>query len=322
MPRVAVTDFGFDDLDVERSILEPLGCTLASLKTGKKRAELLELVRDADYVITQFAPVDAGVIDAMPRCRLIVRYGIGVDNVDLAAAAARGIPVCNVPDYCTDEVADHTLAMILEMTRRVSQTSAVVKSGRWAPGVPPDRMRALKDMTVGVVAFGRIGRAVALRLKPFKCRILVHDPAVPPARIEEDGFAAASLGDLLARSDLVTLHCPSSEQTRHLINARSIATMKRGALLVNVSRGTLVRTDDLVAALQDGHLSAAGLDVVDPEPIAAGHPLLGMDQVLITPHCASVSTASVRKLRTSVAETVAIAVRGGPLPNIVNGVKA
>ncbi len=168
MPIVAVTDYGFDVLDIEKGILEPLGCQFASLKTGKDVPQLMALVKDADYVITQFAPVNAEVIGAMQKCRVIVRYGIGVDNVDLAAAAAKKIPVCNVPDYCTNEVADHALAMILEMTRRVSQNAIRVESGSWSLAVPIECMRALKDMTVGVVAFGRIGREVALRLAPVQ----------------------------------------------------------------------------------------------------------------------------------------------------------
>jgi D-3-phosphoglycerate dehydrogenase len=318
---VAVTDYGFEELDIEKKILEPLGCRFVSDKTGRNPARLKEIVKDADYVITQFAPVNAEVIGAMQRCRIIVRYGIGVDNVDLAAAAAKSIPVCNVPDYCTNEVADHALAMILEMTRRIWQHSARVRAGSWSLGTPVEQVRVLKDMTVGLVAFGRIGREVALRLKPFKCRILVHDPRVPEKVIRAEGCVPASLDELLSQSDLVTLHCPSTEETRRMINAGSIARMKPGALLVNVSRGTLVDTDALVAALQRGAIAGAALDVMDPEPIPAGHPLLSMDNVLVNPHCASASPASGAKLRTDVANTVAAVVRGGKPPNIVNGVK-
>jgi D-3-phosphoglycerate dehydrogenase len=321
MSLVAVTDFGHEVLDIEKGILEPLGCTFVSLKTGKDIAALKELVKDADYVITQFAPVNAEVIGAMQNCRIIVRYGIGVDNVDLAAAAAKSIPVCNVPDYCTNEVADHTLAMILEMTRRISQIAARLRAGNWTLGVPIEQMRALKDMTVGLVAFGRIGREVALRLLPFKCRILVHDPKVPAARIRKEGCTPVSLDDLLSQSDLVSLHCPSTAETRQMINAGSIAKMKPGALFVNVSRGTLVKTDDLVAALRAGKIAAAAMDVTDPEPLPAGHPLLTMDNVLVNPHCASGSPAAGVKLRTDVANTVAAMVRGKKPPNIVNGVR-
>ncbi len=321
MSVVAVTDFGHDVLDIEKGILEPLGCSFVSSKTGKDIGELKALVKDADYVITQFAPVNAEVIGAMQKCRIIVRYGIGVDNVDLAAAAARAIPVCNVPDYCTDEVADHALAMIMEMTRRIAQNAARLRTGSWSLAVPVTQMPVLKEMTVGIVAFGRIGREVVSRLKPFKCRILVHDPKVPAAAIRKDGCTPATLDELLAQSDLISLHCPSTPETRQMINAGSIARMKRGVLFVNVSRGTLVKTDDLVAALRSGAIAAAALDVADPEPLPAGHPLLTMDNVLVNPHCASASPTSGTKLRTEVANTVAAMVRGKKPPNIVNGVK-
>ena len=318
---VAVTDYSFDALDIEKGILEPLGCRFVWLKAGKDAAALKDLAKDADYVITQFAPVDAEVIAAMRACKVIVRYGIGVDNVDLAAAAAKSIPVCNVPDYCTDEVADHALTMILEMTRRVAQNAARVRSGSWSLGVPIEQMQALKDMTVGVVAFGRIGREVALRLRPFKCRILVHDPKVDAARIRKEGFAPATLDEVLRQSDLLSLHCPSTAETRQMINAGSLAKMKPGALFVNVSRGTLVKTDDLVDALRSGAIAAAAMDVTDPEPLPAGHPLLSMDNVLVNPHCASGSPSSGLKLRTQVANIVAAVVQGGKPPNIVNGVQ-
>jgi len=174
---------------------------------------------------------------------------------------------------------------------------------------------------VGVVAFGRIGREVAQRLKPFKCRILVHDPKVEDARIRKEGFTPATLDEILKQSDLLTLHCPSTAETRQMINAGSLAKMKPGALFVNVSRGTLVRTDDLVAALRSGAIAAAAMDVVDPEPLPAGHPLLSMDNVLVNPHCASGSPTSGVKLRTEVADIVATVVHGKKPPNIVNGVK-
>ena len=320
MYTVAVTDYTFDSLDVEQAALEPLGCRLVGQKTGKDPAQLAALVQDADFVITQFAPVNAEVIGAMRKARVIVRYGIGVDNVDLKAAADKGIPVCNVPDYCIDEVADHALAMILDLTRRITSNALKVRSGGWGLAAPLQAMRALKHLTVGVVGFGRIGSEVAGRLKAFKCQVLVFDPAVEPSRIQAAGLTPAGLDELLRRSDLVTLHCPSNEKTRHMIDAHAISTMKNGALLVNTSRGTLVKTDDLIAALQTGRIAAAALDVADPEPVPPDSPLLKMDNVIITSHIASASPQAAHNLRAQVAETVAIAVRGGKLPNVVNGV--
>jgi D-3-phosphoglycerate dehydrogenase len=316
--KVAVTDYTFDCLDVEKAILEPLGCQVVGQKSGKDVQQLIALVKDADCVITQFAPVNAAVIGAMEKCRVIVRYGIGVDNVDLGAAAAKGIPVCNVPDYCIDEVADHALAMILDLTRKITANAGKVKAGAWGLAVPLEAMCALKDMTVGVVGFGRIGCEVAKRLKAFKCKVLVCDPAVDASAVRAAGFAPVALDEMLRASDLVTLHCPSNEKTRQMINARAIATMKAGAMLVNTSRGTLVKTDDLIAALQSGRISAAAMDVTDPEPISPDSPLVKMDNVVINSHIASASPQAVQTLRTRAANLVAMAVRRERLPNVVN----
>jgi D-3-phosphoglycerate dehydrogenase / 2-oxoglutarate reductase len=322
MPKAVITDYAFDDVEIERKIIESLGCSLEARKSGKDPAALAALVEDADYVITQFAAIDAAIIGKMKRCKVIVRYGIGVDNVDLKAAAARGIPVCNVPDFCTDEVADHALAMILDLCRRITENAIKVRSGEWGLAVPIQSMRSLKDQTVGLVAYGKIGREVALRLKAFKCRILAHDPVADPARMRADGVEPVGLDELLARSDIVSLHCPSVESTRYMINSSSIAKMRKGALLVNVSRGTLVRTDDLLAALRSGHIAAAAMDVTDPEPINPDNPIVGMENVLINSHIASASPQAVLKLRNDAANTIGLLIKGEKLRNIVNGVPA
>lgn len=321
MPQVLVTDSTFENLDLERAILGPLGAKVES-RQCKTPAELIEAVPAADYVITQFAPVNVSVIAAMSRTRLIVRYGIGVDNVDLAAARERGIPVCNVPDYCIDEVADHTLAMILAATRQVVPHTVAVREGRWGLAVPLEGMKALRDMTVGVVGCGRIGRKVIERLLPFGCRVVAFDPVVDPASLGmPDVQPAGSLAELLPACDLVTLHCPSTPQTRHMINAYAIALLRPGAILVNLSRGDLVETESLVAGLQNGRIGAAALDVCDPEPIPPGHPLLGLPNVILSPHIASASPRAVRKLRETAAGMVARAIRGEPPVNVVNGVE-
>lgn len=321
MFKVAVTDYGFENLDVEKNFLEPLGCSLVGHKKYQGEPALIELVSDADAVITQFAPVTAAVIHAMKKAKVIVRYGIGYDNVDCKAAAAKGIPVCNVPDFCIDEVADHTLAMILEVTRKIALSWNSIRRGEWKLPFPLEQMFALKNRTVGLVAYGKIAREVALRLKNFKCRIMVHDPFVEDAVIRRDGFLPAALEEIYAESDLLSLHCPSNAQTQYMINSDSIRKMKKGVILVNCSRGTLVKTPDLVEALQNGRISAAALDVTDPEPLPPDHPLLKMDNVVINGHCASGSVEAVQSLRISVAHTVACAVQNRKLPNIVNGIQ-
>jgi D-3-phosphoglycerate dehydrogenase / 2-oxoglutarate reductase len=317
--QVVITDRTFPDLDVERAILAGAGATLVDAQTHDV-SRLCDAVRDADAVITQFAPVNAEVIGAMQKARAIVRYGIGVDNVDLAAARSRGIPVCNIPDYCIDEVADHALAFILALTRQVVPHSALVHAGGWKLLGGPSSCQTLAAMTVGVVGFGRIGRGVVRRLLAFGGRVLVHDPGVKAAEIEAGGAEATDIGRLLAESDLITLHCPSLPQTRGLIGREALAAVRPGVRIVNVSRGDLVDSDALVAALDAGTVRGAALDVFAPEPIPAGHPILGRDTVVLAPHIASVSEAAVQRLRRSAAELAVAALRGDPLPSIVNGV--
>jgi D-3-phosphoglycerate dehydrogenase len=318
--QVLVTDYSFESLDTEKAILQPLGAEVVGRRC-RTPEELIPLVGDADAILTQFAPVNAAVIGAMKKTRVIVRYGIGVDNVDLEAARARGIPVCNVPDYCINEVADHTLALILALTRQVVANTVHLRSGKWGGATPLTSLHALSDLSVGVVAFGRIGREVASRLRAFKCKVLAFDPVVSAADIEKAGCTPVSFDQLVRTADVVTLHCPSTPATRRLINRDSLGKMKRGALLINVARGDVVETPALIEALQSGQLGGAALDVYDPEPIPAGSPLCGMANVILTPHNASASPPAAERLRTTVANIAARALRGEALINVVNGVK-
>jgi D-3-phosphoglycerate dehydrogenase len=254
----------------------------------------------------------------MRKVKVIARYGVGVDNIDLEAARAAGIPVCNVPDYCVDEVADHTLALLLATTRQVVVHCKHVQNGNWGLPVPPSAMSALCDLTVGVIGFGRIGREVVRRLQAFKCRVLVHDPVIPETAIRNGGGEPAALEELLGQSDAITLHCPLTPQTRRLIRHDTLAAMKRGAILINAGRGGLVDSAALVEALRIGQLAAAGLDVFDPEPIPQDNPLLNLNNIVVSPHAASVSAKAVRRLRETAAGIIGMAIRGEPLPNVVN----
>lgn len=316
MPKVAITDFTFPNLEIEESIL----CPLAELSSGqcKTPETLIPLVADADAVITQFAPINQQVIEAMERAKVIVRYGIGVDNVDLEAARRRGVPVCNIPDYCIDEVADHTLAFLLAATRQVVPNTLLIREGKWGLAGGLEGMRTLRDQTVGLVGFGRIGREVAARLAPFKCRRLVSDPIAPAEDVRSLGCEPASLDELLSNADIVTLHCPSTASTRRLLNARSLATMKAGAIVINLARGDLIETAALVEALRAGRLAAACLDVCDPEPIPLDNPLRSLPNVVVASHIASASPKAVRTLRQTAAQIAAAALRGERLPNVVN----
>ena len=318
--KVAITDYSFPDLGLEEAILLPEGHEIAAWKEKKTAAELPALVSDADAVITQFAPVTADVIASMQKARVIVRYGIGVDNVDLVAAREKGIPVCNVPDYCIDEVADHTLGFLLATVRQVVTSNNSVKAGIWGLAAPLNQFKAMKELTVGVVGFGRIGREVVSRLRAFRCRVLVSDPVASPADIEQAGATPVSLSQLLAESSAITLHCPSTAETRGLLNSESLALTRPGLIVINLARGDLIDPNALTAALQSGHVSAAALDVFNPEPIPADHPIRRMDNVILASHIASVSGPAVTKLRQTAARLALMAINGEPLPNVVNGV--
>jgi D-3-phosphoglycerate dehydrogenase / 2-oxoglutarate reductase len=319
MEKIVYTD-GFDKLDYEKSIFAPLGCEIISQMKHKGEENLIEMVTDADYVVVQFAPITAKVINSMKKSKLILRVGIGYDNVDGKAAAAKGIPLCNIPDFCIDEVADHTLAMIMAAARKIVPIWEVIKKGGWKLPVPIEQLFVLKKMTVGLIGYGRIGREVAMRLKGFKSNVMIFDPVVDNSVIIKDGFIPASLEEIYAKSDLISLHCPSNDKTKYMINAGSIAKMKRGVMLVNTSRGTLIKTEDLIKALESGQVGVAALDVTDPEPINTDSPLLKMDNVIINCHCASGSVNAMENFKNSIINTLMCAVQGKKLPNVVNGV--
>ena len=320
MPKVAVTDYTFDSLDIETELFHAQGLEVVSSREKPSSTELKTLVADVDAVITQFASINQEVIAAMTKAKAIVRYGIGVDNVDLESARAKGIPVCNVPDYCIDEVADQTLAFILGLTRNVVTNSLGVKSGQWKLAGPLSSMKTLRDLTIGIVGCGRIGLEVIRRLVPFKCRVLAYDPVVSASIIETSRGKPASLDQLIRESDLISLHCPSSPQTRKMMNQVRFSQMKSGSFLINVARGDLVDTPALIEALQSGKLAGAALDVCDPEPIPTDSPLLSMPNVIVSAHIASASVRAVRRLRETVARIVIQVLQGGPAINVVNGV--
>ena len=318
MLKVTVTDYAFPDLSIEEPIITAAGGTLTGAKSRTVQ-DVIACTMDADVVIAQFAPVNAEAIAAMKKARVIVRYGIGVDNVDLAAAKAKGIPVCNIPDYCIHEVADHTLAFALALTRQVVANALPIRNGEWRLGVDPSVMGALSDMTVGVVAFGRIGREVVKRLLAFGCKVLVYDAFCPVEAIAKAGAKAATLDEVFQQSDLLTLHCPSTPETRGFINKKRFDQMKKGALLVNASRGDLIVTEDLIEALKSGQIGSAALDVTSPEPPPVDSPLRSFPQVIIHSHIASAGVRSGPRLRRSAAEHAARALRGEKPVNVVNG---
>ncbi|MEC8841429.1 MAG: C-terminal binding protein [Candidatus Poribacteria bacterium] len=318
MSKAVITDYTFPDLSIETQILEAAGLEVVSGQC-KTPQDLIVLTASSDYVITQFAPIDADVIKSMSNCKVIVRYGIGYDNVDCETAKKKGIPVCNIPTYCIDEVADHTLSFILSMTRQLLANAKYVQNGKWGLGTDLSKMRGLYDSTVGIIGLGRIGQAVAKRLQGFGCRLIAYDPVVNSTQAASISCQLVDLDYLLSNSDIITLHCPSLPTTKNIINNSTLLKMKKGSLLINAGRGDLICAQALTEALITGHLAGAAIDVFSTEPVPNDSPLLDMDNVLITSHIASASPQSAKMLRETAAQIVVISSKGESLPNIVNG---
>ncbi|MDI1251389.1 MAG: C-terminal binding protein [Lacunisphaera sp.] len=314
--RVLVTDHGFPNLHHEETVLRAagIGLVVAQCKTAD---EVIAAGRDADALLVQWAPVTAAVIAALTRCQVIVRYGIGVDNVDLAAAKARGIPVCNVPDYGVEEVAGHAVALGLALARQLPSIDARLRAGTWK--ITPDRpMPALGTTTFATAGFGRIARAAHRMMGGFGGPRIAYDPFVPAEAMAAAGVEKVELDALFARSDILSLHLPFTAETKHFVNAARLASLKPTAVIVNTARGPLVDTMALAAALTAGALGGAGLDVYEAEPLPADHPLRAAPRTLLTSHVAWYSESSIPRLQQLAAEEVVRSLRGEPLKNQVN----
>jgi len=315
-PRVLATDNGFPDLRIWETTLAAAGLDLvvAQCKTPE---EVIAAAKDADALLVQWSPITAAVIATLTRCRLIIRCGIGVDNVDLVAAKARGIPVCNVPDYGVREVAEHAVAFALALTRQLPSIDRRLRSGTWK--IIPDRpMPALHVATFATAGFGRIARTAHEMMRSFGCQRIAYDPYVTKEAMAAAGVAKVELDPLFAQADILSLHLPITPETKHFVSAARLAQMKPTALVVNTARGPLVDTVALAAALQAGTIAGAGLDVYEQEPPEKDHPLFACPTALLTSHVAWYSESSIPRLQQLAAEEVIRGLRGEPLRNQVN----
>ena len=296
------------ELREERLALDGLGCDVVAT-TAADEDGLIANLREADVVLVSAAPITRRVLENLPRCRSVVRYGIGVDNVDLEAATDHGIVVAHVLEFCTEEVSNHALALLLALGRRLLPLHRDAAAGRWrqphAWALAP-----VHGQTLGIVGFGDIGRAVARKARAFGVRLLAHDPYGDAKAADELDATLVPLPELLAESDYVSLHTPLTPETRHLIGAAELAAMKPTAVLINTARGPVVDEAALVEALTSGGIAAAGLDVFEEEPLPADSPLCGLENVVLTPHVASVSPEAMRRLREEVGRAAADVLRG------------
>ncbi len=313
--KALYTDFPWSDLGVEQSILAAVDCELIASPTGDE-ATLAELAAGVDAIITCWAPVTARVIDAAGEdCQIIARTGIGLDNIDVSHATARGIMVTNVPDYCTAEVVEHTLALMFALARKIHVYDRATQRGEYniQLGVPLERM---SDQTVGVVGLGKIGSEFAKCASAFGMRVVGHNRSrTVPMEVTWLPFE-----ELLSESDFVVLLCPLTDQTKHLIDAVALGKMKPTAFLINTARGGLVDHAALTTALAEGNVAGAALDVQEVEPADLTQLPYSHPHVIVTPHAAFYSTRAVRELRSRVARQVVARLNGETPENIVNGI--
>ena len=312
MPRtlIAVTDSPFPSLDPARTALKRVDPELRMSKSPSAD-DILAVARDADAVLVTYAKLPGDLLRELKRCKVIGRFGLGVDNIDIPAASALGITVTYVPDYCMQEVSDHAMALLLSLVRKVPLSNKLAQSGRWeVPPVVP--IHRLSGRVLGLVGFGNIPRTLAPKAKAFGLRVVTHDPYVSADVLGKAGVESVGFDELLAMSDFVSIHAPLLPATRGLFNAEVFRKIKKGALLINTARGPLVDETALIAALDSGQLGGAALDVVTSEPLAKDSKLLGRDNVILTPHTAFYSVEALNELQTKCATDVARVLSGEP----------
>lgn len=304
MKRAAITDHGFPAIDIQKSVIEGAGFELQEIKPPCKTEEdVIQRCHGFNALLVQWAPITRKVMQALPEAQCIARYGIGVDNIDLDAARDLGRTVVNVPRFCLEEVSNHTLAMMLALARRIPHDHHQIRNGGWGikPFLP---IPALGELTLGLVGFGAIARRVCDKAQAFGLRIIASDPFVELAIFERHGASRVEMLELISTADIVSLHCPLLPSTKYLIRQETIQTMKRGAIVINTSRGQVIKEDDLVTALSSGRIVGAGLDVFEVEPLPGSSPLRALPNVILTSHAASVSDRARERLQSSAAESI------------------
>lgn len=310
MPKtlIAVTDSPFPSLDLARTALKRVDPELRMAKSPSVD-DILAVARDADAILVTYAKLPGELLRQLKRCKAIGRFGLGVDNIDVKTARELGIPVTYVPDYCMQEVSDHAMAMLLALARKIPYSNKLVQAGRWEmPAVVP--LRRLSTQTLGLIGLGGIPRALAPKAKSFGLKVISHDPYAPKELFASVGVESVSLNDLYARSDIISVHAPLTPETRGLVNAAAFAKMKKGVLIVNTARGPLIDEPALLAALDSGQVGAAALDVVVNEPLPKDSPLIGRDNLILTPHTGFYSIEALEELQTKCATDVARVLSG------------
>lgn len=313
---VLVTDYAWPDLEIESAVLAAIGGELLVAPTGSAD-EIVRLAPQADAILTCWAKVPEAALAAAPRCRIVSRYGIGLDNIPIAAATELGIVVTNVPDFCLEEVSDHAMALLLALARQIVPQAQASRAGGWQRETGRTIPR-LRGQTLGLIGYGNIARALVPKAQGFGLHVLAYTPRLAAGRLENGVEAVNRLDELLERADYISLHAPLTPESRGLIDEAALRRMKPSAALINTSRGALVDEAALVRALAEGWIAGAGLDVLAQEPPAPDHPLRSLPNVIITPHAAFYSDAAVAELQEKAARNVADVLQGKRPRHIVN----
>lgn len=315
--KIVITDGDFPNEDPER---EELASISAELVRGQWRTEdeLIAGMKDAEAILICFSHITRRVIEESPALKMIARYGIGYDMIDLKAASERGIPVTNVPDYCWDEVADHAFALLMTCARKILVLDKSVRDGAFDPIAAGQPIRRLRGQTLGLIGMGHIGQNIVARAHGFGLRVIVADPYLKPEQVEEIGATLVDMNEVLTESDYITLHVPLNDETRHLMNVERLQQMKSSAFLINTCRGGVVDNAALARALSEGWIAGAGIDVFEEEPLPADSPLRSQETAVLTPHAAYYSEESLALLQRKAAQEVVRFFKGEQLLNRVN----
>ncbi|SNT22351.1 C-terminal binding protein [Tropicimonas sediminicola] len=307
--KIVVSDCDHESMSIEQKVLSDAGLGFEHYAC-RSEDDLIAQCEGANAILTQYGPFTDRVLAALrPSLGIIVRYGVGVDTVDLEAATRHGVQVCNVPDYGMYEVSDHALGLMLALVRKIPMISAAAHRGEWDYRLTIP-VRRVKDMTVGVLGVGRIGRLFAEKASALGCRVVLCDPYKPGVCRQLPGTDEVDFDELLREADVISVHCPLSNETRGILDRGAIARMKPGAILINTARGGIIDEEALAEALASGKLSGAGIDVVESEPLAASSPLLRFDNCIVTPHMGWYSEESAQELKRKVAEEAVRFARG------------
>jgi D-3-phosphoglycerate dehydrogenase len=315
--KIVITDSNLGAIDLERNVAEQYGFLIDKPKQCKTEADVISVVKDADAIVVQYAPVTEKVLDAAPGLKVVSEYGVGVDSIDIAACTERGIAVCNVPDYSYQEVSDHAIALALALDRGIVSLDKQIRSGNYGlAAVKP--LHRIAGRVFGVIGLGRIARAAAQKARGVGYKVIGTDVAFRPGTITDDGIPVVTFDEVLSGSDVVSLHVPLMAETKHLINAAALSKMKPEAVLINTARGGVVDTEALIAALQSRAIRGAGLDVFETEPLPKDHPLTTLDNVILTPHAGYYSEESLFELKTRPVQNAADVLAGKMPRNILN----